>query len=215
MKITDIDIIILGTHHKHILTAERLGHATYTIYYNSDWDMPPLPMQHKLAQEPQSYRASRGHQESMKLVTRDVGLILEDDASPNCQDWVSAVEDSCDLLDRFDIVSLHARSVRDIKDKIVHNNRTYVTLHPTDRDPRAKNIVWALGSLAYLVRRSAIQRLSTAVYDGLPWDLFLYNSNSCVLLNSPFDHDRQYGSIVEGRFKPLGKQRGTGPTANA
>lgn len=209
------DVIILGTEKKPILTLDYVQGLNYKVYYNKDWDLPNYTRS-KLGRvipnvkkhEPGPYRCFRGHQEALKLAETDMILMLEDDAVPNVKCWHKVVKDSAKLLDRYDVVSLHVRSAK--KNKIVwdrffkHRRRKYgIVGYITRRDlitKEQRKLKWALGSLAYLTTKKFAKKISRSKYKGVPMDLFIANcTNSCMLVNSCFDHDRKHGSLVQNR----------------
>jgi hypothetical protein len=64
----------------------------------------------------------------------------------------------------------------------------------TDKPIKLK---WSLGSLAYLIRRDAMDKFLNTEYFGMGVDLFIANYFTfCVIETSPFDHDRRMGSLM-------------------
>ena len=214
------DIVILGTKHKKILTTDYMGGLNYNIYYNRDWPLPNF-IRSKLARaipnirkhEPRPYRCFKGHQGALSLIKTDKILVLEDDAVPNKSSWHQIVVDASELLDEYDVVNLHARGDIVWARAFKYKGRDYGIVDFIDRrdidtkEPR--KIKWALGSLAYLTTREYAHHIISLPYEGVPMDLFLVNqTNNCILMNSCFDHDRQYGSIIQGQIgqrKPIQK----------
>lgn len=205
----DIQIVVLGTTKRPIITNTYITDDHIT-YYNQDW--PPIPFtppdpvaKFAAVHEPGPFRCFRGHQEALKLSNKQYTLMFEDDAIPNTTNWQQIVNDSCELLDTYDIVSLHARSAEGIDKRFLHKGREYMTLKPTKYGH-----CWALAALAYLVHRRAIDQLVNVQYNGIPWDIFIYDHNTCILEVSPFDHDRRGGSLIEHKSTNLGIQRANG-----
>lgn len=211
MTLSDIEIVILGTKKRPILTKECID-VPSTVYYNEDWPAIPFKIPDcaahisSLPSEPRPYRCFKGHQEALRVAEKDYILLLEDDAVPNRDSWKQIVIDSCELLKKYDYVSLHARDILGINKRFYHKGREYCTLKPISNF-QVKNMCWACAALAYLVKKSTVPSIADVKYNGIPFDIWLYNQNACILLDSPFDHDRQHGSIIENRPNNLGIQK--------
>lgn len=203
MKFKDTEIFILKNKRKTCLTENFLNDYKYNSYLNPDWDMPkrfkPKGVANKLNMVKKyqlgQFRCFRGHQEIWKMAKEKHILIFEDDANPNCHNWKEIVHDSIDLLDKYDIVSLHARTPSiglKIKTKVKHKNNEYITLDSSDY-----GLKWALGSLCYLINTKVVKDKTKLEYTGIPIDLYLYNNfNSLILCKSCFDHDRKHGTLI-------------------
>lgn len=140
-----------------------------------------------------AYRCFRGHQDAISLAAGDPVLVLEDDAVPNTPDWLRIVESAAADVDDVDIISLHGRGF----DPSRFERRATIA----GRDLLVPRFwcgpVRVFGSLAYLIRAPAAQRLMAMRYDGVPVDLLLPNRfKFCLLHPSPFDHDRRHASLV-------------------
>lgn len=191
------------------------GNWDVRYYDNPDWEVPPgtdvLPCYRRHCPPVGHYRVFRGHQEMMKLFIESghpVGLFFEDDAVPNtpecfelvnlCWSWMQQPDNPVNVLytygrhyDRSRFI--HTASVRD---------REIVTLRPDLYDPanatKKGGIHYVYGTLAYLVKREAATRIANASWRGIPIDVVVPDLNTFALLHpSPWDHDRQQGSILE------------------
>lgn len=135
-----------------------------------------------------TYRCFKGHQLAISKVIKDYALILEDDAVPNHGMWRSIVGEALPLLDMFDLISFHGRQYDINAFELVKGS----IVKPIAGKP------WIVAALAYAVRRESYEKLLAFQYNGTPWDLVLYdNFNYCLMSDSPFDHDRSEGSLVD------------------
>jgi hypothetical protein len=139
-------------------------------------------------------RCFRGHQDVLKMA-RVPALVLEDDAVPACSNWLDEAQLASELLGDFDVVSLHGRALDETRfDATPWNNTRRILVPKKD----AHGYVWSLGSLAYLIRREAVDRFLSMTYDGLPMDLTLANRfKFCVIEQSLFIHDRSEGTLIQ------------------
>ena len=97
-----------------------------------------------------AYRCFEGHRYCLKNRT-DATFIFEDDAVPNKADWLQRIMQARILLDRYEVVSMHARSA--IKAKDIKGG--YAELeHRRHVRPNGNRFTgyWASGSLAYWIR---------------------------------------------------------------
>lgn len=202
----NIEIVVLATKKKDILTTKYLEpNIAHNVYINTDWEIPRYTIPNNIKKlsshgcEPGPFRCFRGHQEMLKTANSPKILALEDDAVPNTPEWQQIVVDSSDLLNQYDAVSLHARHIQGIKNKFKHKDRWYATLQPTNNE-QVQGVCWALAALAYLVGPNGRKKLCDEQYIGMPFDILLYNINTCILLDSPYDHDRRFGSVIENRM---------------
>lgn len=211
--IPQIEIVILSTPKKRPLTQDYMGHHPYKIYQNPEWPVPryTVPSNARglssLVHEPRPFFCFRGHQEALRSVTKDFALILEDDAVPNRPDWFEIALEACELAPRFDVISLHARHICGVKEVFTHKRMEYLTLQPISND-QVQGMCWAVAALAYIIPQSYISKLVDLPYRGIPWDIEIYNHKACITKDSPFDHDRRFGSVIEDRHGHIGIQRG-------
>lgn len=180
--------------------AEVPHHVCWTTDYKLEEGWKPLPEYGSLVQnQVGALRCWRGHQDALKFFRDetpqvDTALILEDDAWPNCTVWPLVCVKACSLLDEFEAVSLHGRSFR----RIDFDERPMDGLSQKVLVPQAQGQTWVQGSLAYLIRRDAVDRWINDNYNGYPSDIYLCNRFKFALVDpSPFDHDRRAGSLID------------------
>ena len=115
---------------------------------------------------------------------------MEDDAVPNNDNWFQKVFHAIPLLDKFEIVSFHGRQFNRELFEEVKNWSEYI---------KPNNFpVWMVAALAYMVKRKNIEKYLEYKYNGLPWDILLYQQhNFCILEKSVFDHNRSEGSLID------------------
>lgn len=201
----DLDIVVVSNRHRPALITDYLKNIPHQVSYTEDFEIPDgldiSNFNYLNNSTIGAYRCFKGHQEALKLSSKPYVLVFEDDAVPNKQNWLDAVDFGIDLLERFDVVSLHGRNMRGVVSVAKAKNWRYVCLKNVNQHIKAeKNFFgkWALGSLAYIVKRDLANQLIASTYDGLPMDLLLVNRfNACVFDPSPFDHDRKHGSLVD------------------
>ena len=201
-----LDTVVVGNAHRPPVITEALGGVSYRFIETPDEMLPPgfAPARESRAvyikNQLGAFRCYRGHQLALQACQSDHVLVLEDDAWPNRSAWMFIVERARELLETFQVVSLHGRGIRGIDRRIECGGQTYVTLKPLVRRRllyRAE-LRWVQGSLAYLITAAAARRIAEAPYRGIPVDHLLANAFSfAVILRSPFDHDRRHGSLVE------------------
>lgn len=191
----NFDIIVVSTEKREPLIAPYLEGLNSIISITPDYDLPKgfEPAVKGLTHNHLgTYRCFKGHQNAIVKATKDCALIFEDDAIPNRTDWLNIVNQSLSLLNVFDVVSFHGRDYdRDVFLPFIHpHNPEFIWT--SDRN------TWIVGALAYLVGRVNYERMKNFVYDGTPWDIVLYRQFTyCLLENSPFNHDRTQGSLVD------------------
>lgn len=195
----NFDIIVVSSKHRKPLITEYLKDIPHKISLTEDYNLPPqfVPIKRfgiNIDNQTGAYRCFRGHQEALKLAEKENILIFEDDAVPNRSDWLNIVKTSEKLLFDYQIVSLHGRAIRCIKNKLIIDKVNFVQL---GQDPVYK-MFYALGSLAYLINKNTAQKIINENYNGWPMDLYILNFfKFCIVNPSPFNHDRKYGSLVE------------------
>lgn len=208
MSIKTAMIYVVATRKRPAIVLEALNtaqapfHTCWTTDYKLEEGWKPDPAYGSLVQnQVGALRCWRGHQDALKFFrdqtpTIDAALVLEDDAWPNCPEWPSVVAASTLLLTEFEAVSLHGRSFREID----FDARQFPT-QGTPRKvlvPQVQGQTWVQGSLAYLIRRDAVDRWINDSYVGYPSDIYLCNRFKFALVHpSPFNHDRRAGSLID------------------
>lgn len=205
MSLSTIQIYVVATHKRPAIILDALNaaniphHVCWTTDYKLEPDWKPEPQYGSLVQnQVGALRCYRGHQDALKFFRDqtpniDAALVLEDDAWPNRRDWPMIIGHAWGLLDRFELVSLHGRAFRPI-DFTPHQLSDGVSY----LEPLAQGQVWVQGSLAYLIRRDAVNKLIDTPYSGYPSDLFICNRFNFALIDpSPFDHNRTHGSLID------------------
>lgn len=216
LKDFGIETWVLTTPKKKVLTTEFLEKVgePYRVYVNKDWDLPKDVKPHPRVRKDlkvkklrtyyglNAFRCFRGHQVILSRVKDQYALVFEDDAWPTHKDWRKFIAAAVALLGRYQVVSFHGRSIVPSK-KFTHKGRQYV--HPTMDKKRGFVRCW--GSLCYLVRRRTGLLIADRQWQQLPMDLLLCNEyRCCVMEPSPFNHNRKYGSLVDGT-KPKAKKK--------
>jgi GR25 family glycosyltransferase involved in LPS biosynthesis len=156
------DIIVVSSHHRPALVSEYLVGIDHKISLTPDYDQPIIQLSEsarklRIPFGPGPYRCFRGHQDALSKALKDHILIFEDDAVPNRSDWLDVCEAAVPLLSKFDVVSLHGRNQKGIERQIIQNGFSYNVLAPVWF--KGQNIIWAQGSLAYLVNRQTAARI--------------------------------------------------------
>lgn len=171
----------------------------WTTDYKLEEGWKPEPAYASLVQnQVGALRCWRGHQDALRYFrdsTPDVeyALVLEDDAWPNVDNWAAVCLDAAQFLYDFEVVSLHGRSFRpiDFEHRDFSHDRKLLV-------PLAQGQTWVQGSLAYLIRRDAVDRWINDSYTGYPSDIYLCNRFKFALVDpSPFNHDRRAGSLID------------------
>lgn len=201
-----MEICIVASRKREPLITKYLEPGSYKISYTPDYALPmgfkPHPTQFLSQNELGACRCFRGHQGAIKMIEGDCALIIEDDAVPNVENWMMIVNIAEGLLDSYQIISLHGRRIEGITGSIGMDGMNFKLLKPVEKKHPIVNqtikLKWCIGSLAYLIRRDAMDRFLNTEYFGMGVDLFIANHfNFCVIETSPFDHDRRLGSLVE------------------
>ena len=201
----NFDIFVVASKKRPSLVTEYLTKIEHTVYYTPDYDLPqnwevnPNYLNY-VENHIGAYRCFRGHQDVLKMMTKDMALVFEDDAVPNRNDWLEIANKSIKMLEQFEIVSLHGRMIMGIKNKVVLDDLNFVELSPVKFDVYKNRKVFlkkSFGSLAYLIKKNIAQRIIQKKYEGYPMDLYLMNEFcACILEPSPFDHDRRHGTLI-------------------
>lgn len=178
-------------------------HVCWTTDYKLEEGWKPRPEYASLVQnQVGALRCWRGHQDALKFFRDqtpnvDAALILEDDAVPNTPVWPQVCVAAFQRLKEFEVVSLHGRAFR---------NEDFDAQPVAGPElagwnllvPKAQGQVWVQGSLAYMIRRDAVDRFINDSYDGYPSDIYICNRFKFALVSpSPFNHDRSQGSLID------------------
>jgi hypothetical protein len=175
------------------MIAPFLKGLDHEIYMTPDYLLPEkleIPPQHRgLTCNLQNHmRCCYGHRDVMRAMG-DEALIMEDDALPNCSNWLEICMEARKLLDEFAIVSVHTRD----KLESVWTKRPFM-----DRNIWIRGGGWGVGSLAYWIRKETAKHWINRPFDGLPMDLGLFHiakeaqpdttRRFCAVHPSPLDH---------------------------
>lgn len=201
----NLEVIVVGNKRKKILTTDYLKNISHRVFYTTDYNLPrdfkidPRFLKYISACKNKlgAYRCFRGHQDALSSCTKDYILGFEDDAVPNREDWLEIIKKSINLLDSFEVVSFHGRKF-DINRFEEFDNNGNIFLKP--KDAIFSNDVYVNGSpLCYLIKKdTVINKIKGDTYIGNPFDLYLDNNFSfCLIKNSPFNHDRKMGSLID------------------
>jgi hypothetical protein len=203
-----MNIVVLATADRTPIIAEYLKDVELTIHMN--WRHTyPGPQENSWLGNPYDYghyQCYQGHYQIAQTI-KEPTLVLEDDAKPINPDWLTVVERAERLLNHgYDVVSLHSRMDEKHPAALTHSwFDDYSEVLPMEvTQDRFKGHTftgkWLLGSLAYLITPEAAKRLPA--WNGTPLDITLCNNFSFAFIkNSPFEHDRSQGSLVESRIK--------------
>jgi len=189
-------IVVVANRHRPAAVLDWLDGLEHQVSYTPDHELPAgFTTDIRLAAYNQvgAYRCFRGHQDAIGLASGEPVLVLEDDAVPNVEGWLSIVESASAALAEHEVVSLHGRGF----DPAGFERRAGVA----GRDllvPRFwRGPVRVFGSLAYLIRGAAGRRFMAMRYEGVPVDLLLPSRfRFCLVHPSPFDHDRRHPSLI-------------------
>lgn len=193
----NFDIVTICNEHRKPLIENYLKDIPHITHYSEDynlsenWKVNPcykgLALFHH--QHVGHLRCCCGHRDALLKTTKDYILVIEDDAVPNKKNWLKLISPVVDLLDKFELVSVHGREfdVKKFNVEVFNNKNGIMLFTPKDNtSPR-----WVLGSLAYFVRRDVIDRFVSFTYQGMGQDLFNCNCFNFALVDpSVFDHDR-------------------------
>jgi hypothetical protein len=198
----NFEIVVVASSRKKALVLQYLKDYPHKVSYTPDYNLPEdfEPEVKGLVQpchqhHTNTYRCFRGHQNAIKLCTKENVLVFEDDAVPNTDDWINIVSDSVPLLDTFEMVSFHGRNY----DRSLYEN--YIEIRPGNNFisiPKKIGAVFVCGALAYLLNRRTFEKVLSYQYNGMPIDILLVSDLSfCLLEKSPFKHDRSEGSLID------------------
>jgi hypothetical protein len=199
----DVQIFVVASPLRESLILNHLKGIPYRVFYVPNHEIPenwkPHPKFSSLAGSTSkaargALRCYLGHQACLRALTSPVGLILEDDAVPNRQDWLSIVNRAVPYLKERELISLHGREwnfAHFREEPFVGNLRLF---SPSDNFERR-----VLGSLSYLIKRESSYKITDLDFDGYPVDLAIANyfEGFGVVHPSPFDHDKTFGSLID------------------
>jgi GR25 family glycosyltransferase involved in LPS biosynthesis len=188
-----IELVVVACRKRPAIVLPFLENIAHRVHWTTDYE---LPEGWKIAQEYSGYlrhqkqyvghlRCFRGHADALKDVKATCALVLEDDAVPNRDDWVQVVAQASRHMEDYDVISLHGRSFHP-----EHFSSEDQPLGVKLLTPGPSGQRWVQGSLAYLIRMDAAQKLINHDYNGYPIDIFLCNEfKRFGLINpSPFNH---------------------------
>lgn len=199
----EFDIFVVANPHRSPLVAPYLKDLEAYIHITPDYTVPKNWKSHKdwqyiykahgLKGANGHLRCNTGHQDCLKKMKKSYALMLEDDAVPNRKDWLDVVKSSIGLLEKYEIVSLHGRLLRNKQwDEFRHNNMVFLKPNVIQKD------VFCCGSLGYLISKSSANKMIQFPFTGMPQDMTICKKFTfCVIKNSPFDHNRKQGSLIE------------------
>lgn len=202
MKELSFDIAIVANHHRKALIVDHLQDIPHFISYTADCDLPigwePKPEYSHLVQHMRghtgAHRCIEGHKSALKMCSKEIVLILEDDAVPNQNNWLDIVAKSIPLLQSHEMISLHGRNADFKVFNKIHFHKDISLYVPKDETSNR----YVLGSLAYIIKKKDINKIYNHNYNGLPMDIFIANCfNFCFIDPSPFNHDRSQGSLID------------------
>lgn len=183
---------------------------SHTVHQGVDYEFPlgEAPMNDLYrAGSPllSNYRVFRAHQDVCRrfLSTHDdYALIFEDDAVPNCPEWVEIVNEAAFTMGTLDVLSLYGRhfdySRFAVDYRIDNSKREVLRLN----DPKASENTrggrhHVYGALAYLVNRIGAEKIRSQRWEGIPLDVQFWDRTDFAFIHpSPFNHDRRQGSLL-------------------
>lgn len=192
------DIVVIASKHRPSLIQPHLKQYNHVMSYTPDYELPKgwvCKPEYKglLWNALGTYRCFRGQQDAIRKVQKEFGLIFEDDAVPNCKEWMDVVLAGLPLLKEVDSINYHVRNLsldKPCLSKTI-NGHTF-TIRPNGVK------VYLHAAMAYIIKRDLRNRIVDSPFDGYPFDLLLPNTFSTALIHkSPFEHDRRFGSLVE------------------
>ena len=202
--IKSCDIWVVACKHRPAVVLAHMGTVNHNVHWTDDYELPEgwkvNPQYGSWVNNHTGHlRCFRGHQDALKKSTADCTLILEDDAIPNNPEWTSIVAHSMTFLDKYEVISMHGRAWHPDAFNISEMRGPAVKI--AEPKVQRSGSVWVQGSLAYLIRKDAKQRLIEKEYDGFPIDIFLCNMFDFALIHpSPFDHGSGHvvKSLIDG-----------------
>jgi len=196
---TDIQILVVATHHRRPLILENaeFEQTPHTICWTTDYALPegfkPRSDYGGLVVNHTGFiRNFRGHQDALRQLTRPIALIFEDDTGFAVPDWKLIVNKAADYLNEFEVVSMHGREwpQSDFSPRPLYGP---YQLHAAKK----RNGIWCVGALAYLIRKENTPLFLDQPYQGQPTDVLLHEQYRFAVVDpSPFIHDRRQGSLA-------------------
>lgn len=174
------------------LVLAYLDQVKHSVHWTTDYDLPEgWKVNPKYGSWVNNHvghlRCFRGHQDALRASNSDCTIVVEDDAIPNRPDWADVVAQSISYLDKYEVVSLHGRNWH--PDAFNVSESRVPGIRVAEPKVQKSGSVWVQGSLAYIIRKDAKQRLIEKEYDGFPIDIFLCNMFDFALISpSPFNH---------------------------
>jgi len=189
----NIDIFVLATNKRQALIPKYLDEKNikYEMYYTPDYNLDMSTVKHKQYTFSDGnlishYRIFRGHQDVMKKINKDYALIFEDDAVPNCSDWVDIIDKSMHFCNDYDFVSLHARKPNLSMYDVIGNVNDRSMLKPKQYGFWFNQLC---GCMAYLIKKDKISCYVNDIFDGTPDDVTLYSKKFVLLEPTIFNHN--------------------------
>lgn len=202
---------------KAFLDRHGRDEASVTYYDNPAWEIPPGTELHEVYRKfcvlQTHYRVFLGHQAMMKLFLETgepIGLFFEDDAVPNIM-LTAAIVNACaaDALANGDceVFATYGRHYDRKRFNCIRKvaGREILRLKPTEMSKgefSSGGNANVLGSLAYLVTRSGAEKFSSLPWEGVPVDARMPDVTNFIFMHqTPWNHDRRQGSLVEQKPK--------------
>jgi GR25 family glycosyltransferase involved in LPS biosynthesis len=189
----NIDIFVLATKKRNPLITPHLdkNNINYELYYTPDYVLDNSTVKHKEYTFSEGnliahYRIFKGHQDVMRKINKDYALIFEDDAVPNCKDWVEIIEKSLPYCNDYDFVSLHARNINMGLFETINTINNRSLLKPKQYGFWVSQLC---GCMAYLIKKDKINCYVNDVFNGTPDDVTLYSKQFVLLEPTIFNHD--------------------------
>lgn len=199
----NFEIVVVANHHRKPLILDYLNNIPHIVSYSEDCNLPDgwtvNPEYSHLVQHMHGHighhRCIEGHKSALKKCSKDIVLVLEDDAVPNRKEWLDIAKNSIPLLSKHELVSLHGRSIDFKAFKKFPFCPKYKEIHSYSAKSGFR---YVLGSLAYLIKMEYANKIYQHNYDGFGMDLLIANHFNFGLIDpSPFNHDRSQGSLID------------------
>lgn len=198
--LNDIDIFVLATKKRNPLITSYLdkNNIKYELYYTPDYDLDLNKVKYReysysLGNLTAASRLYKGTADVLKKINKQYGLIFEDDAVPNCDNWIEIVNNCIKFCDDFDLVSLHARGVKQHFFESIANINGRNILKPKTYEFWVSQMC---GSMAFLINKNKINCYVDHEFNGIPVDVSIYSKKFVLLEPSIFNHDNGQPSTL-------------------
>jgi hypothetical protein len=214
-ELLNMHAYVFGCVRRPGLILPHLAAQSHTLHIGTDY-MPPdgTVMTQHYFQCPliPHYRVFRGHQDMARrfLQTGEpVALMFEDDASPNTPEWTNVVNKAWAQMQEIglEVFYLYGRQFDNRRFQVISmlDRREIIQLRSdvgaTEDCQGGKHHIY--GCMAYLIKREAALRWEAMEFEGIPVDVILPDRFKFALLHqTPFDHDRRQGSLIDGTPPP-------------